>query len=62
MKKRLTSLPLFLLLYLAVVLGYFTYAGLTGMRLLGDSTEKYDPSGPDGRSNNNVRTSRFYHK
>jgi hypothetical protein len=59
MKKLL---PKIFVAYLAVVLGYFVYAGLTGTRILGDNTEKYDPSGPDGRGPNRVRSSRFYHK
>ena len=58
--KRL--LPTIFVLYLAVVLGYFVYAGLTGTRMLGDDTEEYDPNGQSGRGGDRVRTSRFYHK
>jgi len=50
------------LIFLGTVLSFFLYAGFTGTRLLGDDTEKYEPSGPDSHGNNRVRTSRFYHK
>jgi hypothetical protein len=58
---KLSSYKIFLV-YLAVVLGFFVYAGITGTRILGDDTDKYDPDGPDGRGNNRIRHSRSYHK
>ena len=62
MRKIKFSLHNIFLLYLGAVLLFFLYAGLSGTRMLGDGTEEYDPSGPDSRGNNRVRTSRFYHK
>ncbi len=58
----MNKLPKLFLLYLIILLSYFVYAGLTGTRVLGDDTEKYEPSGPNNRGNTRVRTSRFYHK
>ncbi|MGV3588792.1 MAG: hypothetical protein ACO1OF_17435 [Adhaeribacter sp.] len=62
MPKLNLSLYKIFLIFLGTVLSFFLYAGLTGTRLLGDDTEKYEPSGPDSRGNTRVRTSRFYHK
>lgn len=62
MKKWFLSLPNIFLVYLGVLLVFFVYAGLTGTRILGDDTEKYDPNGPEGRGNNRIKTQRFYHK
>lgn len=62
MKKLRLTLPTLFLVYLLAVLGFFGYAGLTGTRMLGDDTEKYEPSGPDNRGQNRIRQSRYYHK
>ena len=58
---KLSSFKLFLV-YLAAVLGFFVYASVTGTRILGDDTERYEPDGPDRPGNNRIRTSRYYHK
>jgi hypothetical protein len=62
MKKKWLSLPALFLVYVFAVLGFFLYAGLTGTRMLGDDSEKYEPSGPDSRGTNRIRQSRYYHK
>ncbi|PSR52742.1 hypothetical protein AHMF7605_04000 [Adhaeribacter arboris] len=62
MKKFKFSLPNLFLLYLGAVMSFFIYAGVTGTRMLGDDTEKFDPNGPGSRENTRVRSSRFYHK
>ena len=62
MPKLNLSLYNIFLIFLVTVLCFFVYAGFTGTRLLGDDTEKYEPSGPDSHGNTRVRTSRFYHK
>ncbi len=46
--------------YLVLVLGFFTYAGLTGTRFLGDDKEESEGSG--GRSSGGYRRHTFYHK
>ncbi|MDQ4139615.1 MAG: hypothetical protein M3142_03745 [Bacteroidota bacterium] len=62
MKKFKFSLHNIFLLYLGAVMVFFIYSGVTGTRMLGDDTEKFDPNGPDNRGNYRTRSSRFYHK
>jgi hypothetical protein len=59
MKKRL---KLIYLGYLVLVVGSFTYAGLTGTRLLGDNAEEFEPEGPGSQSSGRTRVHRYYHK
>ncbi|WP_210490399.1 hypothetical protein [Rufibacter aurantiacus] len=49
-----------LLGYLLLVLGYFTYAGFTGTRFLGDDKEESENGG--SRSSGSYRRHTFYHK
>ncbi|GAB2539585.1 hypothetical protein [Rufibacter soli] len=56
MKK---SLKLLFLGYLALVVGFFTYAGLSGTRFLGDDKEESEAG---GSRTGTYRTHRYYHK
>ncbi|WP_190300423.1 hypothetical protein [Rufibacter hautae] len=47
--------------YILLVLGYFSYAGLTGTRFLGDDKEESEAGGSSG-SSGGYRRHTFYHK
>ncbi|MBC3538225.1 hypothetical protein ACFSC6_00215 [Rufibacter sediminis] len=48
--------------YLALVVGYFAYAGLTGTRFLGDDKEELEAGSNSRTSSGGYRRHTFYHK
>ena len=55
------------MVYIALVLGVFAWAGASGTRVLGDGKEVFEPDGKQetnrsGARGHYYRSSRFYHK